>query len=167
MKRKPSLVRTYRDWSIADFAFTLLFTIIGVYGALHLSVRTDICEVLSSQPEIMRDLIEMGLSLENCEPWFEGAVVAFLAISIVILVARVCIRFFLASSIHGADENLIFSFTSFWRSRTITRTFRGMRPKNTTGLVHSNVFIFWVQSRLQQLSGWCMRPCRLTDSHQK
>ena len=37
----------------------------------------------------MRDLAEMGLNMENCERWFERAVMAFVAISIIVTVARV------------------------------------------------------------------------------
>jgi hypothetical protein len=86
-------VRAYRDWSIADFIFTLLFTVVGAYGAFHMSVRAEMCEVLSSQPELLRDVVEMGLSLENCELWFERAAMGFVAISVVVLVARVsCFR---------------------------------------------------------------------------
>jgi hypothetical protein len=37
----------------------------------------------------MRDLAEIGLSPENCEQWFERAVVVFVGIMFIIIVVRV------------------------------------------------------------------------------
>ena len=37
----------------------------------------------------MRDLAEMGLSPENCEQWFERAVMVFVGVMFVIIVVRV------------------------------------------------------------------------------
>lgn len=37
----------------------------------------------------MRDLVEMGLNLENCELWFERAVLMGVAIMVVLVVVRV------------------------------------------------------------------------------
>ena len=37
----------------------------------------------------MRDMLEMGLNLENCERWLERAVLVVLAVLFVIMVVRV------------------------------------------------------------------------------
>ena len=42
----------------------------------------------------MRDLAEIGLSPENCEQWFERAVLVFLAVMFIIIVLRVSMRSF-------------------------------------------------------------------------
>lgn len=96
VKSKSSLVRFYRDFSVGDFAFTVFFTALAVYGAFQTSTRANVCEELSRQPELMRDLAEMGLNTENCERWFERAVMAFVLASLLIIVAR--LHFLLAVS---------------------------------------------------------------------
>jgi len=96
VKSKPSMVRFYRDYSIADFAFSIIFLVVGTYVKFKMSTRTGVCEELSRQPELMRDLAEMGLNIENCERWFERAVMAAIAVSVIIIVAR--LHFLLAVS---------------------------------------------------------------------
>jgi hypothetical protein len=85
----PSFVRFYRDYSIADFAFSTFFTLVGAYAAFRTSVRAVVCEELSRQPDLMRGMAEMGLNLENCELWFERAVMAFMVFMVVLTVVRV------------------------------------------------------------------------------
>jgi hypothetical protein len=89
----PSFVRFYRDYSIADFSFCAFFTILGTYSAFRTSVRAVVCEELSRQPDLMRNMTEMGLNLENCELWFERAVLAFMMVMVVLIVIRVCAIF--------------------------------------------------------------------------
>ena len=48
-----------------------------------------ICEELSRHGDLMRDLAEIGLSPENCEQWFERAVLVFLGVMFIIIVLRV------------------------------------------------------------------------------
>jgi hypothetical protein len=86
---KPSFVRIYRDYIVGDFVFGTLFAAIGSYAAFRPTVRSNICELLSRQPDMLRDFIDLGLTLENCEPWFERGVFAFMVILIVITVIRV------------------------------------------------------------------------------
>ena len=83
-------MRFYRDYSIADFVFVTLATL-GVSYTTFSSpyIRSTVCEELSRHPELMRDMGEMGLSLENCEQWFERAVVAVLGIMFILIVVRV------------------------------------------------------------------------------
>jgi hypothetical protein len=45
----------------------------------------------------MRDLAEIGLSPENCEQWFERAVLVFVAVMFIIIVLRVSNRSFFAT----------------------------------------------------------------------
>ena len=86
----PPYIRFYRDYSVADFAFCALTTLSVTYASFrYYSFRTDICEELSRHADLMRDLAESGLSLENCEQWFERAVVAFVAVMTIIIVIRV------------------------------------------------------------------------------
>ncbi|TFK93582.1 hypothetical protein K466DRAFT_478255 [Polyporus arcularius HHB13444] len=82
-------VRIYRDYSIADFVFVTLTTLGVTYTTFSSSyVRSTVCEEFSRHPELMRDMGEMGLSLENCEQWFERAVVAVLGIMFILIVVR-------------------------------------------------------------------------------
>ncbi|KAG5648809.1 hypothetical protein DXG03_000158 [Asterophora parasitica] len=96
IKNKPALVRFYRDYSIADFSFCAFATVVTTYAVFHASARAAICEELSHHPELLRDLMEMGLNLENCERWLERAVLAFIALMFVVIVIR--LHFILAVS---------------------------------------------------------------------
>ena len=53
------------------------------------SIRTGLCEDVSSQPEFIRDLVDMGFNLENCEVWFERAVIGLMTLSAVVIIVRV------------------------------------------------------------------------------
>ncbi|TBU49351.1 hypothetical protein BD309DRAFT_851654 [Dichomitus squalens] len=88
-KHVRPFVRIYRDYSIADFVFVTLATLGVSYTTFSKPyVRSSVCEELSRHPELMRDMGEMGLSLENCEQWFERAVVAVLGIMFILIVVR-------------------------------------------------------------------------------
>ncbi|KAI0005056.1 hypothetical protein BJV74DRAFT_762769 [Russula compacta] len=89
VKGIPAYVRFYRDFSVADFTFCTIFTLFVTYASFsYYSVRSRICEELSRQGDLMRDLAEMGLSPENCEQWFERAVMVFVGVMFVIIVVR-------------------------------------------------------------------------------
>jgi len=88
LQRKPSLVRFYRDYSIADFSFCTFVTAITTYAVFHTSARAAICEELSHHPELMRDTADLGLNLENCERWLERAALGFVALMFIITVVR-------------------------------------------------------------------------------
>jgi len=88
-RQMPTFVRFFRDYSIADLAFTTLSVVTLSYTSFTTSyVRSGVCEELSRQPELMRDMAETGLSLENCEFWFERAVVAILGMMFVLIAIR-------------------------------------------------------------------------------
>ncbi|KAH9853642.1 hypothetical protein C2E23DRAFT_113262 [Lenzites betulinus] len=88
-KHVRQFVRVYRDYSIADFVFVTLATLAVSYTTFHSSsLRSTVCEELTRHPELMRDMGEMGLSLENCEQWFERAVVAVLGVMFILIVVR-------------------------------------------------------------------------------
>jgi hypothetical protein len=93
---KASHVRFYRDYSIADFILSSIGVALSTYAISHASVRTAACEELSRQPELMRDLVEVGLSTENCEQWIERVTVVSVAGLFVVLVMR--LHFLLAVS---------------------------------------------------------------------
>jgi len=89
-KTIPSFVRFYRDYSIADFAFVTFGTLFIGYSSFRTPyVRASVCEELSRHPDLMRDMVEMGLSLENCELWFERAVVAGGGVMFILMVIRI------------------------------------------------------------------------------
>lgn len=89
LQRIPSYVRLYRDYSVADLCFCALSTICFALASFRPFVRSAVCEELSRQPDLMRDLADAGLNLENCESWFERAVVASVGLMGVLLVVRV------------------------------------------------------------------------------
>lgn len=96
--------------------FGTLFAAIGSYAAFRPSVRSSICELLSRQPDTLRDFIDLGLTLENCEPWFERGVFVFMIVLIVITVIRVS-KFCLNSWWRAARLTFVIrlrSFTSCW-----------------------------------------------------
>lgn len=85
-----SYVRFFRDYTIADFVFMLLSAVTVSYASFSsASMRAGVCEELGRQPELMRDMADSGLNLENCEYWFERAVVAVLGMILVLVVIRV------------------------------------------------------------------------------
>ncbi|KAJ2934281.1 hypothetical protein H1R20_g2815, partial [Candolleomyces eurysporus] len=96
LKNKPTYIRFYRDYSIADFCFCAFFIALATYGSFVGQTRAGVCEHFSHYPELMRDMLEMGLSIENCEQWLERAVVAFLAVLFIIMAVR--LHFLLALS---------------------------------------------------------------------
>ncbi|KAG6896624.1 hypothetical protein C0992_007030 [Termitomyces sp. T32_za158] len=96
LKKKSSLVRFYRDYSIADFSLCALVTALASYAVFHASVRAATCEEISHHPELLRSLIDMGLNLENCERWLERGGLAFVVLMSIILVIR--LHFLLAVS---------------------------------------------------------------------
>ena len=85
----PSYVRFYRDYSIADFSFCAFSAALATYGAFNSTARAGVCEEFSHHPELMRDMVEMGLNLENCERWLERAVLAAVAVLFIVMVIRV------------------------------------------------------------------------------
>lgn len=89
-KNWAAAVRFFRDYTIADFAFIAISTVTVAYTSFSTSyVRTGVCEELSRQPELMRDIVETGLSLDNCEFWFERAVVVLLGMLFLLIAVRV------------------------------------------------------------------------------
>ncbi|KAG1892083.1 hypothetical protein F4604DRAFT_6991 [Suillus subluteus] len=96
VRGKPSFVRIYRDYIVGEFVCGTLFAALGSYVAFRPTIRSNVCELLSRQPDILRDFIDLGLNLENCEPWLERGVVAFMVILIIITVIR--LHFVLALS---------------------------------------------------------------------
>ena len=63
--------------------------ILATYAAFLGPARAGLCEEFSHHPELMRDVLEMGLSLENCERWLERTIFAVLAVLLVVMVVRV------------------------------------------------------------------------------
>ncbi|KAI9513354.1 hypothetical protein F5148DRAFT_295130 [Russula earlei] len=119
VKGVPAYVRFYRDFSIADFTFCTISTLFVTYASFsYYSVRSRICEELSRQSNVMRDLAEIGLSPENCEQWFERAVLVFVGVMFIIIILRL---------------NLVFVVSNYYRqlSRN-SRDFPSRSRKDTT-----------------------------------
>lgn len=87
-RRKTVLVRFYRDYAIADLVFTGVGALLATYAAFRTELRALFCEELERQPAFVRD---MGLSLENCELWFERAVLFSVMAILIIIVIRVSV----------------------------------------------------------------------------
>ncbi|KAN0132646.1 hypothetical protein V8E53_009662 [Lactarius tabidus] len=89
VKSVPEYVRFYRDFSAADFMSCTIFTAFFTYASFsYHSVRSRICEEFSRHGDLMRDLAEIGLSPENCEPWLERAIMVFVGAMFVVIVVR-------------------------------------------------------------------------------
>jgi len=89
VKSVPEYVRFYRDFSAADFTSCTIFTAFVTYASFsYHSVRSRICEEFSRHGDLMRDLAEIGLSPENCEPWLERAIMVFVGAMFVVIVVR-------------------------------------------------------------------------------
>ncbi|KAI9001418.1 hypothetical protein BD414DRAFT_474566 [Trametes punicea] len=116
-------VRIHRDYSIADFVFVTLATLSVSYMTFSSpSIRSTVCEELSRHPELMRDMGEMGLSLENCEQWFERAVVAVLGVMFILIVVRLHIVIALSQYYRHVSRDFIVGAKA---------TLLGLRPIKT------------------------------------
>ncbi|KAH0840193.1 cell division control protein 14, SIN component-domain-containing protein [Lanmaoa asiatica] len=85
----PSFVRIYRKYVIGDFAFCTLFAVLASSAAVDPAARAQVCEQVSRQPDLLRGVIDLGLTLENCEQWFERGLVAFMAVFLIRTIVRI------------------------------------------------------------------------------
>ena len=75
--------------------FVTLSTVTVTYTAFTTTyLRTGVCEELSRQPELLRDVVDTGLSIENCEFWFERGIIAMLGLMFVLIAIRVSRSFY-------------------------------------------------------------------------
>lgn len=88
LKRLPAHVRVFRDYSIADLVFVTFSTLIFAFACVQPTLRGAVCEELSRQPELMRNLMDTGLTIENCDMYFERGVVGVVGIMSVLLICR-------------------------------------------------------------------------------
>lgn len=88
-QRIPSFLRFFRDSAIVDIGFTITFTIVATICARRSATRALLCEQLSRQPELLRNLANSGLNFENCEQWFEDVVLVFVLVMAVSILMRV------------------------------------------------------------------------------
>lgn len=98
VKRKPALIKFYRDSSIIDVSVGVFIALVGAYFAWIPSTNARVCEGLAGQPELMRDLGEYGLSAENCESWSHRAIISLVVLMIVGIVAK--LHFVLAVEVY-------------------------------------------------------------------
>lgn len=126
VKNIPSFVRFCRDYSIADLFFIVFAAISGAYViSTNSSIRTGLCEDVSSQPDFIRDLVDMGFNLENCEIWFERAVIGLMTLSAVVILVRV--HFVISISNY-------YSQLSRSRSSSTSTTYTALRPMGSDSL---------------------------------
>ncbi|KAJ3812020.1 hypothetical protein EV368DRAFT_74445 [Lentinula lateritia] len=138
VKSKPSLVKFYRDYSIADFSFCAFITLIIGYSIFQPTLPLGVCEGLSQHPDLMRDMAELGLSSENCERWFKRSSLVFLAAMLVILVAR--LHFLLAVGIYHSHLSRHHSQrTPVANSTQLTHTRSPSRSRRVLLLPQSNI----------------------------
>ncbi|KAF8166229.1 hypothetical protein BJ912DRAFT_1093216 [Pholiota molesta] len=130
LKHKPSHVRFYRDYSIADFSFCAFFTAVATYGAFLSPARAGLCEEFSHHPELMRDMLDVGLSLENCELWLERATFAGLVFMLVIMVVR--LHFLLAVSKYYSHLSRHRNYHQRSASCAVTPACLSMTPAGST-----------------------------------
>ncbi|KIJ20475.1 hypothetical protein PAXINDRAFT_127323, partial [Paxillus involutus ATCC 200175] len=100
VKSIPSFVRIYRNYLIGDFAFFSLFAGLASSAAFDPASRSNVCEQISRHPDLLRDIIDLGLTLENCEQWFEHGLMSLLAVLVLVTLIRV--HFIFALSRHYA-----------------------------------------------------------------
>lgn len=67
-------------------------TLIFAFACVQPTLRGAVCEELSRQPELMRNLMDTGLTIENCDMYFERGVVGVVGIMSVLLICRVSAR---------------------------------------------------------------------------
>lgn len=123
-QRSRSMVCFYRNYSVVDLCASACATVLLALASFRQGVRATICEELALQPDLLRelDLGEIGLSPENCEQWFEHAVVAFVGVVAIILVVRVRIDRLVIKSFETRLTSSYLSYNSFLRSPTFTNT---------------------------------------------
>lgn len=102
----------YRNYSIIDFSFCALFTTLASYAALKAPVRASVCKEFSHHPGLMRDMVEMGLNLQNCERYLEAAVFGIVGFIAILMTIRVCV---LSVSPPGSAPELVMKSTSLLR----------------------------------------------------
>jgi len=66
---------------------------LATYAAFVGRIRASLCEELSHNPALTREMLEMGLNLENCEIWLERAVFSIVAVMLLVTLVRVCSTF--------------------------------------------------------------------------
>jgi hypothetical protein len=88
-QRIPSFLRFFRDSAIVDIGFTITFTVVATICARRSATRALLCEQLSRQPQLLRNLANSGLNFENCEQWFEDVVLVFVLVMAVSILMRV------------------------------------------------------------------------------
>ncbi|KAG6330351.1 hypothetical protein ID866_8738 [Astraeus odoratus] len=88
VKNIPPFLRIYRNYLIGDFAFFTLVATLVSSAAVDPSSRSNICEHISRQQDFLRDAVDLGLSAENCEQWFERGVMVFMAVLLFVIVVR-------------------------------------------------------------------------------
>jgi len=90
LKRSPSLVGFYRNYSVADLCTSAFATVLLAFATFRSGARAAMCEELALQPDLLRelDLNDIGINPENCELMFERGVVVFVGLVAIILVVR-------------------------------------------------------------------------------
>ena len=82
-------MRLYRDYSLADICFCALLALATAAVSFRPGARATVCEELAGQPELLRYLADAGLNVENCEEWFEHAVLGAVGVTAILLIVRV------------------------------------------------------------------------------
>jgi hypothetical protein len=167
-QRIPSFLRFFRDSAIVDIGFTITFTIVATICARRSATRALLCEQLSRQPELLRNLANSGLNFENCEQWFEDVVLVFVVVMAVSILMRVRTPVF------------AYALCGLFLNCTLRSNSRLPSPISTHVLFASNDSIAWLphstatrvacsSSHLRSrptTESWCMPPYRVQRATQ-
>ncbi|KAG9000642.1 hypothetical protein FRB94_009599 [Tulasnella sp. JGI-2019a] len=89
IKQRQSNVRLFRDYSIADLAFAFTATTLFAFASTQSVIRASLCEELSRQPDVLRNLSDhAGLNVENCEGFLAKGTVGVVMVMFVVLFLR-------------------------------------------------------------------------------
>ncbi|KIL57863.1 hypothetical protein M378DRAFT_87311 [Amanita muscaria Koide BX008] len=116
IKNKALLVRFYRDYYIADFAFCASLSTVVVFAAFQTPARIGICEEFARHPELVR---EIGINVENCELWLSCAVPGLAALLFTVIIVRLHFLFAISSYYGGLSRCSHTCCTSHRRDRSI------------------------------------------------
>ncbi|KIL70374.1 hypothetical protein M378DRAFT_67802 [Amanita muscaria Koide BX008] len=128
IKNKSSLVRFYRDYYIADFAFCTSFSTVIVYAAFQTPARAGVCEEFARHPELVRDMQEMGINVENCELWLSRAALGLAALLFTVIIVRLHFLFAISSYYSGLSRCSRTCCISHNRDRSISHSHQRSLP---------------------------------------
>jgi len=87
-RRNLQQIRLFLHYTLADILFASLFVVFLAFISVRPSLRSTFCELLSREGSIMRAIGEYGLSWDNCESWWDRAVVGVVFVLAIMMTVR-------------------------------------------------------------------------------